>query len=132
MVAIKEPERRISLARMHPAQVADEIGDFILRKVLDMKKTGGVVGLSGGVDSTCVAALAKRACDRYNAQDHHEPLELVGYILPARTNQPADAEDGLKVATRLGTRHEVQSIEAIVEAFKTTNPDALGTKYHRG
>ena len=112
--------------------MADEIGDFILRKVLEMKKTGGVVGLSGGVDSTCVAALAKRAFDRHNAKHPKHPLEVVGYLLPSNTNDPKDAEDGLKVATRLGIRHEVQSIEAIVEAFKSTNPEALDHKYHRG
>lgn len=126
------PQRRIKLARMDPTQVAEEIGDFILRKVLEMKKTGGVLGLSGGVDSTCVAALAKRAFDRHNAKHPNLPLEVVGYILPSDTNHAKDAEDGLKVATRLGIRHEVQSIEAIVEAFKTTNPEALGHKYHRG
>jgi len=126
------PEQRIKLARMDPKQVADEIGDFILRKVLEMKKTGGVLGLSGGVDSTCVAALAKRAFDRHNASRPKLPLEVVGYILPSDTNHAKDAEDGLKVATRLGIRHEVQSIEAIVEVFKTTNPEALVHKYHRG
>ena len=129
---MKAPAQRIKLAKMDPKQVADEIGDFILRKVLEMKKTGGVIGLSGGVDSTCVAALAKRAFDRHNAKHPKHPLEVVGYLLPSNTNHPKDAEDGLKVATRLGIRHEVQSIEAIVEAFKTTNPEALGHKYHRG
>jgi NAD+ synthase len=117
---------------MDPKQVAEEIGDFIVGKVLEMKKTGGVLGLSGGVDSTCVAALTKRAFDRHNAKDPKHPLEVVGYLLPSNTNHPKDAEDGLKVATRLGIRHEVQSIETIVETFKTTNPEALGHKYHRG
>ncbi|HOX59535.1 MAG TPA: NAD(+) synthase [Candidatus Paceibacterota bacterium] len=129
---MKAPEQRIKLARMDASQVADEIGGFILRKVLEMKKTGGVLGISGGVDSTCVAALAKRAFDRHNATHPDRPLELVGYLLPSNTNHPADVEDGLKVATRLGIRHEIQSIEAIVEAFKTTNPEALNHKYHRG
>ncbi len=117
---------------MDPGQVANEIGDFLLRKVLEMKKSGGVLGLSGGVDSTCVAALAKRAFDRHNVQHPRQFLEVVGYVLPSRTNHPEDAEDGLKVASRLGIRHEVHSIEAIVEAFKTTNPEALGDIYHRG
>jgi NAD+ synthase len=125
-------EPRIKLAKMNPKQVADEIGDFIVRKVLEMNKTGGVLGLSGGVDSTSVAALTKRAFDRHNAKHPARPLEVVGYILPSHTNDPKDAEDGLKVAKRLGIRHEVQSIEAIVEAFKTTNPEALAQKYHRG
>jgi NAD+ synthase len=129
---MKAPEQRIKLASMNPKQVADEIGEFILRKVLEQNKTGGVVGLSGGVDSTCVAALAKKAFDRHNAKFPQQPLEAVGYILPSRTNDPKDAEDGLKVATRLGIRHEVQSIEAIVEAFRSTNPEVLDHKYHRG
>jgi NAD+ synthase len=117
---------------MDPKQVADEIGDFIIRTVLKLNKTGGVVGLSGGVDSTCVASIAKRAFDRHNAQFPDKPLEIVGYILPSDTNHPKDAEDGLKVAARLGIRHEVRSIETIVEAFKSTNSEALGHKYHRG
>ena len=125
-------EPRIKLAKMDPRQVANEIGEFIVRKVLELNKTGGVVGLSGGVDSTCVAALAKQAFDRHNAQHPERPLEVVGYILPSRTNDPRDAEDGLKVAKRLGVRHEVQSIEAIVGAFKSTNAEALSHHYHRG
>ena len=129
---MKAREQRIKLATMDPAQVANEIGDFIVRTVLKLDKTGGVIGLSGGVDSTCVAALAKRAFDRHNAQAPNNPLELVAYILPSRTNQAQDAEDGRNVATRLGLRHEVRSIEAIVEVFQSTNPEALDHQYHRG
>lgn len=125
-------EQRIKLATMDPGQVTDEIGDFIVRTVLKLDKTGGVIGLSGGVDSTCVAALAKRGFDRHNAQSPNQPLELVGYILPSKTNHAQDAADGLKVATRLGLRHEVRSIEAIAEAFLSTNPEALDHLYHRG
>jgi NAD+ synthase len=125
-------EQKIKLPTMDPEQVADEIGDFIVRQVLAMDRTGGVMGLSGGVDSTSVAALAKRAFDKHNVKFPDRPLELVGYLLPSKTNDPKDAEDGLKVANRLGIRHEVIAIEAIVEAFKTTNPEALDRKYHRG
>ena len=132
LARMKPREQRIKLATMDPKQVADEIGDFIIRTVLKLNKTGGVVGLSGGVDSTCVASIAKRAFDRHNVRFPDKPLEIVGYILPSNTNHPQDAEDGLKVAARLGIRHEVRSIEAIVEAFKATNSEALGDKYHRG
>ena len=92
MRRMKTPESRIKLARMDPKQVADEIGDFIVRKVLEMKKTGGVLGLSGGVDSTCVAALTKRAFDRHNAKHPEQPLEVVGFILPSHTNNPKDED----------------------------------------
>lgn len=132
MAEMQTPQQRIKLARMNPRQVADEIGDFIVSTILKLNKTGGVVGLSGGVDSTCVAALTKRAFDRHNERCPGKPLEVVGYVLPSHTNDPRDAEDGLKVATRLQIRHEVQSIEPIVQAFTSTNPEALNHKYHRG
>ena len=41
-------EQRIELASMDPKQVAEENGDFIVRQVLEMEKTGGAMGLSGG------------------------------------------------------------------------------------
>ena len=99
---MKTPESRIKLARMDPKQVADEIGDFIVRKVLEMKKTGGVLGLSGGVDSTCVAALTKRAFDRHNAKHPEQPLEVVGFILPSHTNNPKDEDYGVAYYTLFG------------------------------
>jgi NAD+ synthase len=102
MVAMKAPEQRIILASMDPTQVADEIGGFILHKVLELKKTGGVLGLSGGVDSTCVAALAKRAFDRHNTGHPQHPLEVVGYLLPSKTNHPKDVEDGLQSSYPVG------------------------------
>lgn len=125
-------EQRIKLATMDPDQVANEIGDFIVQKIVGLGKTGGVMGISGGVDSTTVAAIAKMAFDKYNAKNPEKPLELVGYMLPSRTNDPKDTEDGKKVAERLGIRYEVKSIEHIVEAYKTTNNEALDNKYHRG
>jgi NAD+ synthase len=121
----------IKLAEMNPEKVADEIGDFIVEQIVRFNKTGGVLGISGGVDSTTVAAIAKRAFDKHNAE-FNEQLELVGYILPSKTNDPKDAEDGIKVAERLGIRYEIKGIEAIVEAYKTTNQEALENKYNRG
>ena len=57
----------------------------------------------------------------------------MGFILPSKTNHPKDEEDGLKVATLAGPPGtSVLAIEAIVEGFKSTNPEALAHKYHRG
>jgi NAD+ synthase len=123
--------KKIILPKMNPELVAKEIGAFIIKTVLKVNATGAVIGLSGGVDSTTTAALAKKAFDRYN-QTHNKKLELVGYILPSGTNNPADAEDGIKVAKRLGIRFEIQSIEPIVSAYKETNPEAHLTGYDKG
>ena len=62
-------ENKIRLPGMNPELVADEIGDFMLRNLFESNATGGVIGLSGGVDSIVTAALTKRAFDRFNKQN---------------------------------------------------------------
>jgi NAD+ synthase len=124
-------EKKILLPQIDEAQVEKEIGDFIIENVLRTGKTGAVIGLSGGVDSTVVAALAKKAFDRYNL-NHENKLELVGYILPSNTNSPKDAEDGIKIAETLAIRYEVHSIESVVEAYKTTNNEAFELGFDKG
>jgi NAD+ synthase len=125
--------REIFLPTMNPEQISHEIEDFMLETILKSHTTGGVIGLSGGVDSTTTAALAKSAFDKYNARfDTTKPLELVGYILPSKTNASADTQDGIKVAERLGIRYEMHSIESLVDAYKTTNPEAYDNKFDLG
>ena len=126
-------ERRIKLARMDAGLVSKEIGDFVTEKVLKLGTSGCVIGLSGGVDSTTTAALAKRGLDQYNSQySDLKPLELVGYMLPSKTNGPEDVADGIKVAERLGIRYEIINIEPVVDAYLSTNPEAFVRKYDKG
>jgi NAD+ synthase len=116
---------------MDPAVVSREIGDFVACQVSRIGLSGCVVGLSGGVDSTTTAAVIQHHFDVVNSEQG-TALEVVGYILPSRTNHPADAADGRKVAERLGIRHEVHSIESLIEAFRATNPEAFQNPYDRG
>ena len=125
-------EKRIKLAEIEPEQVVKEIGDFIVETLLKVGSTGGVIGLSGGVDSTCVAAIAKKAFDAYNAEHPDKKLELVGYILPSKTNSVKDTDDGVDVAQKLEVRYSCLSIEPIVTAYETTNADSVKSKFHRG
>jgi NAD+ synthase len=125
--------KKLRLPKMNPKIVAREIEDFIINSVLDVNSTGGVIGLSGGVDSTIAAALAQRGFKRYNAEfSNSNKLELVGYILPSSTNQTKDTEDGINVAKKLGIKCEVLAIDEIVNAFRFTNPESLKDKYHKG
>jgi NAD+ synthase len=115
-------------------KVCAEIGDFVIDVVQQAASSGCVIGLSGGVDSSTAAALIKTSFDRYNAKStrDEQALELVGYILPSRVNVSMDETDAVFVAKHLGLRYEIHSIEALVESFKSTNPEAFENKFHKG
>ncbi|MDO8516892.1 MAG: NAD(+) synthase [Nanoarchaeota archaeon] len=121
----------IKLARMNSELVADEIGDFIINEIVPIGYTGGVIGLSGGVDSTTSAALAKRAFDKYNLNSNKK-LELVGCIMPSNTNSSDDERDARKVADRLGIRYEIIPIEPVIEGFRKVIPKIIESSYIKG
>ncbi|MFH0701536.1 MAG: NAD(+) synthase [Candidatus Woesearchaeota archaeon] len=125
-------ERRILLPKMDPALVSKEIGDFVIGKVIGHNCSGGVIGLSGGVDSTTVAAVLKHEFDRYNSSTPRYSLELMSYMLPSNTNNPADTSDGEDVAKRLGIRYRIISIEPVLEAYRLTNPEAFVHGFDKG
>ena len=126
--------RSIKLATMDCKQVCKEIGDFVIDVVQQAASSGCVIGLSGGVDSSTAATLIKNGFDRYNAERaaDEQALELVGYILPSSINVAVDETDAVSVAKHLGLRYEIHSIEALVESFKSTNPEAFDNKFHKG
>jgi NAD+ synthase len=124
----------IKLANMDCEQVCREIEDFVIEVVRQAASSGCVIGLSGGVDSSTAAALIKNSFDRYNAgrAGDAQALELVGYILPSSINVAVDESDAVSVAKHLGLRYEIHSIEALVESFKSTNPEAFENIFHKG
>lgn len=126
--------KSIKLATMDCKQVSEEIGDFVITVVQQAASSGCVIGLSGGVDSSTAAALIKNSFDRYNAKraDDEQELELVGYVLPSNINVAVDETDAVLVAKHLGLRYEIHSIEALVESFQSTNPEAFESKFHKG
>lgn len=79
---------------------AREIEERLARDVLQtLRRKGIVVGLSGGIDSSVVAALAVRALGRER---------VVALLMPERDSSPASFELGSLMAEHLG-------IEAICE-----------------
>ena len=97
------------------AKARDELADQIIEFTRRTGARGGVVGLSGGIDSTTVAYLCKYAFDSENTTK--EKLKLYGVIMPSKSNNTKDTEDGLRVATARGIKPIVIPIEYLAEAF---------------
>ncbi len=129
--AIGESLPKIKLPQINPEQTCREIGEFVIDIIRRAKSTGFVIGLSGGVDSSTTAGIIKRTFDEYNSI-HQDKLEIVGYILPSKINTATDQDYGVMVAKQLHMRYEIQDISQIVEAYRTTNPEAFLNNVDKG
>jgi len=124
--------KKIKLIHINPDDTIKSIGEFIVETILDANATGGVIGLSGGVDSTLTAAITKKAFDTYNRKKPEKKLELIGYMLPSSVNNHKDTKDGIKVAERLSITYNVINIDPILEGYKKTNPHIMKSNFHKG
>jgi NAD+ synthase (glutamine-hydrolysing) len=116
-IALPETER---VAELHDALVLG-IKDYF-RRVGSLEKGNfryAYIGLSGGIDSALVAALAVEALG---------PDKVIGVTLPSRYNSAETRSDAEVLARNLGIRFKTLSIEsqfkACSEAF-STDPDLV-------
>jgi NAD+ synthase len=84
------------------------IVDFIRREITRVGFTRGIIGLSGGIDSSLVAFLAVEALGAAN---------VLGMIMPYRTSDPASRADAESVAKQLGIATRVVEISAMVDPY---------------
>ena len=84
------------------------IVDFIRREITRAGFARGIVGLSGGIDSSLAAFLATEALGADN---------VLGMIMPYRTSNPASRADAESVAKRLGIASRVVEITPMVEPY---------------
>jgi len=103
----------IKLPKIEPGQVANEIGEFILKTVAENKAAGCVIGLSGGVDSSVTAALIQRA---FVGTDY----SLIGYILPSDQFHHQDIQDAKDVADKFGIQRKIFLLADTISRFKST------------
>ncbi|PWH11907.1 MAG: NAD(+) synthase [Anaerolineae bacterium] len=73
-----------------------------------MKKQGGVVGISGGIDSSVVLALAARAFG---------PERVVGVLLPERESHPESEHLANILAESLGVMTVLENISGALDGF---------------
>jgi NAD+ synthase len=96
----------LSALAIDAAAVADQIASTLRRQVLkDLRRRGIVLGLSGGVDSSVVAALAVRAVG---------PNKVLGVMMPEQDNDPDSLRLGRLVAEQLRIESMVEDITPIL------------------
>jgi NAD+ synthase len=86
------------------------IVEFIRTEITRVGFSRGVIGLSGGVDSSLVALLAVSALGAQN---------VLGVIMPYRTSDPSSRADAEQVAKQLGIATRVIEVSPMVEPYLT-------------
>lgn len=86
-------------------QISKIIQNFLIHEIQERKATGVIIGMSGGVDSSVVAALAVKALPS---------TSVLGLILPEEGVTPKeDMEDALDLANKLFIPYKVIDIGRI-------------------
>ena len=93
----------------------EHITAFIAETIDGAGADGAVLGLSGGIDSTLTAYLAREAlgADRVH-----------GLVMPSEVNREENMSDAERVAQDLGIEYDVIEIEPIVGGFLGAFPEA--------
>jgi NAD+ synthase len=86
---------------------------FIREELAKAGFGNGILGLSGGVDSSVCAALAARALG---------PDKVIGMIMPYGPTCPQDARDAQDLAVRLKIRTRKVDIAPMVDAYFVVQP----------
>ena len=89
-----------------PDDAVEIVTDFIKSYVIKSGKKGGVIGLSGGIDSAVVAVLAKNGLGEKNIQF---------LILPDSNSQESDIKDAMTIAGNSPCK--IIEIDSIVSAL---------------
>jgi len=93
---------------IHAGLTESLLVDFLRREIRRADRRGAVVGVSGGIDSAVVLALAVKALG---------PRSVLGAILPYRTSHPSGARDAEQLLQRLGVRRIQKDISPMVDAY---------------
>ena len=85
-----------------------KIIEFIKTYFKDAGFSKGIIGLSGGVDSSLVAFLAVESLGKDN---------VIGVLMPYKTSSQDSFDDGKLVAETLGIKYFIREITPMVDAY---------------
>lgn len=111
---------RLSEAELETTR--NHIVEFIADRAEAAGVDRGIIGLSGGIDSTVTAYLAR---DALGGDAIH------GLVMPSTVNQDDNMSDAERIAQDLGIGYDVIEIEPITEAVLDAFPDLDGGQRDR-
>jgi len=98
----------LNVLKIDPAQQLEKLSKFIVEQMnVVFHRKGVIVGLSGGIDSACIAAIAVHAIGKE---------KVVGLILPETESNPISSEYAIKHARTLGIEHRQIYITPTVDS----------------
>ena len=98
----------LDVLKIDPAQELEKLSKFIIEQLkVVFRRKGIIVGLSGGIDSACIAAIAVHAIG---------PEKVVGLVLPETESNPISSEYAIKHAKNLGIEHRQIYITPTVDS----------------
>jgi NAD+ synthase (glutamine-hydrolysing) len=124
LVELKHEDLHAISAQPRPLNDMEEIRRGLVMGTRDYARKCGfksaVIGLSGGIDSALVAAIAAEAFG---------PQHVTGVAMPSRFNAPESLADAKDLADRLGIHFKVVPIEPIMGQFQASLAESFaGTK----
>lgn len=101
----------LDVLKINPQKETEKIADFVVKNVKKVyRRSGIVVGLSGGIDSAVMAAIAVEAMGKD---------KVVGLILPEKESNPISSEFANKHAKQLGIEHRDVDITSTVDSVSS-------------
>jgi NAD+ synthase len=94
-------------------EIREKTIDFIENYIKESGTKGAVIGISGGIDSAVVAALAVEALG---------PKKVLGLILPCESNKE-DMKDAIDFAEKLGIEYKVIDLTKTYLEFLKDNKE---------
>ncbi|UCD03058.1 MAG: NAD+ synthase [Candidatus Aenigmatarchaeota archaeon] len=93
----------------------EQIAEWIKQKVKEYGAKGAVVGLSGGIDSSVVASLAKKALGE----------NVLGVIMPCHSHGK-DEEHAKMLAEKMGIKTEYVDLGPVFDKMRESVPSSEG------
>ncbi len=94
----------------HVEKLVEQITGRLRHEVAEhLHRMGGVIGLSGGIDSSVTMALAARALG---------PEKVLGVMMPEKDSSPDSRELATLLAGKFGVRTIVEEITPALEGFR--------------